>query len=77
MTIETVLNKFNVKLEDVPAIRIKDLQELIDLYHKGIYRRSIYLTDEEVFLKEAKGIIYGYLPEIEGIVYEEFVIPNN
>ena len=74
MTIEIVLSKLNVKIEDVPVTRIKDLQELIDLYHKGIYRRSIYLTDEEVFFREAKGIIYGYLPEIEGIVYKEIAL---
>lgn len=72
MTIELALSKLNVKLEDVPATRIKDLQELIDLYNKGFeFRKSIYLTDEELFFREAKGVIYGYLPEIEGIIYKE------
>ena len=34
-------------------------------------RRSIYFSYEEVLIKEAKGIIYGYLPEIDGIIYED------
>ena len=69
MTIELALSKLNVKLE---ATRIKDLQELIDLYNKGFeFRKSIYLTDEELFFRKAKGVIYGYLPEIEGIIYKE------
>lgn len=75
MTIEIALSKLNVKLEDTHPTKIKDLRELIDLYNKGFkFRRSIYLTDEELFFRKAKGIIYGYLPEIEGIVYEEIRI---
>ena len=35
------------------------------------WRRSIYFSYEEVLIKEAKGIIYGYLPEIDGIIYED------
>ena len=26
---------------------------------------------EEVLIKEAEGIIHGYLPEIDGIIYED------
>lgn len=30
-----------------------------------------YFSYEEVLIKEAEGIIHGYLPEIDGIIYED------
>lgn len=47
------------------------LTSLVERYNHGYMRRSIYFSYEEVLIKEAEGIIHGYLPEIDGIIYED------
>ena len=67
ITTETLL----IKLDVNPKAKIMLLNDLVERYNHGYMRRSIYFSYEEVLIKEAKGIIYGYLPEIEGIIYED------
>lgn len=74
MTIVIIISKLNVRLEDVSKPKIVMLQELIDIYNAGKLQKSNCLTNDEVFIRRAKGIIYGYLPEIEGIIYEEIAL---
>lgn len=71
ITTETLLIKLNVNPKELSKAKIMLLNDLVERYNHGYMRRSIYFGYEEVLIKEAKGIIYGYLPEIEGIIYED------
>lgn len=73
ITTETLLIKLNVNPKEISKAKIMLLNDLVERYNHGYMRRSIYFSYEEVLIKEAKGIIYGYLPEIEGIIYEDQV----
>ena len=48
-----------------------DPREPHDVPDDYIPPSSIYFSYEEVLIKEAEGIIHGYLPEIDGIIYED------
>ena len=63
--------KLDVNPKKVSKIKIKFLDNLVERYNSGYIQKSIYLSEEEVLIREAEGIIYGYLPEIEGIIYED------
>ena len=71
ITTETLLIKLNVNPKEISKAKIMLLNDLVERYNHGYMRRSIYFSYEEVLIKESKGIIYGYLPEIEGIIYED------
>ena len=68
MTVETLIIKLGVNPKEVSKAEII---LLTSLYNHGYMRRSIYFSYEEVLIKEAEGIIHGYLPEIDGIIYED------
>ena len=71
ITTETLLIKLDVNPKELSNAKIMLLNDLVERYNHGYMRRSIYFSYEEVLIKEAKGIIYGYLPEIDGIIYED------
>ena len=71
ITTETLLIKLKVNPKEISKAKILLLNDLVERYNHGCMRRSIYFSYEEVLIKEAKGIIYGYLPEIDGIIYED------
>ena len=73
ITTETLLIKLDVNPKELSKAKIMLLNDLVERYNHGYMRRSIYFSYEEVLIKEAKGIIYGYLPEIDGIIYEDQV----
>lgn len=71
MTIETLIIKLSVNPKEISKIKMALLKDLVRSYNLGYMRKSIYLSKEEILLREAEGVIYGYLPEIEGIIYED------
>lgn len=71
ITTETLLIKLNVDPKEISKAKIMLLNDLVERYNHGYMRRSIYFSYEEVLIKEAEGIIHGYLPEIDGIIYED------
>lgn len=71
MTVETLIIKLGVNPKEVSKAEIILLTSLVERYNHGYMRRSIYFSYEEVLIKEAEGIIHGYLPEIDGIIYED------
>lgn len=71
ITTETLLIKLDVNPKELSKAKIMLLNDLVERYNHGYMRRSIYFSYEEVLIKEAKGITYGYLPEIDGIIYED------
>ena len=71
ITTETLLIKLDVNPKELSKAKIMLLNDLVERYNHGYMRRSIYFSYEEVLIKEAKGFIYGYLPEIDGIIYED------
>lgn len=71
MTVETLIIKLGVNPKEISKAEIILLTSLVERYNHGYMRRSIYFSYEEVLIKEAEGIIHGYLPEIDGIIYED------
>mgnify|MGYP000795882676 CR=1 FL=1 len=71
MTVECLTAKLNVNQKELSKAKIMLLNDLVRRYKHGYMRRSIYFTYEEVLIKEAEGILHGYLPEIDGIIYED------
>lgn len=71
MTVETLIVKLGVNPKEISKAEIILLTSLVERYNHGYMRRSIYFSYEEVLIKEAEGIIHGYLPEIDGIIYED------
>lgn len=71
MGTETLLIKLDVNSKELSKAKIMLLNDLVERYNSGYIQKSIYLSEEEVLIREAEGIIYGYLPEIEGIIYED------
>ena len=71
MTVETLIIKLGVNPKEISKAEIILLNSLVERYNHGYMRRSIYFSYEEVLIKEAEGIIHGYLPEIDGIIYED------
>lgn len=71
MTVETLIIKLGVNPKEISKAKILLLNDLVRSYNLGYIRKSIYLCDEEVLIREAEGVIYEYLPEIEGIIYED------
>ena len=71
MTVETLIIKLGVNPKEVSKAEIILLTSLVERYNHGYMRRSIYFSYEEVLIKVAEGIIHGYLPEIDGIIYED------
>ena len=69
MTVETLIVKLGVNPKEISKAEIILLTSLVERYNHGYMRRSIYFSYEEVLIKE--GIIHGYLPEIDGIIYED------
>ena len=61
ITTETLLIKLNVNPKEISKAKIMLLNDLVERYNHGYMRRSIYFSYEEVLIKEAKGIIYGYI----------------
>mgnify|MGYP001524894748 CR=1 FL=1 len=66
MTVETLIIKLGVNPKEISKAEIILLTSLVERYNHGYMRRSIYFSYEEVLIKEAEGIIHGYLPEIDG-----------
>lgn len=71
MTVECLTAKLNVNQKELSKAKIMLLNDLVRMYNHGYMRRSIYFTYEEVLVKEAEGILHGYVPEIDGIIYED------
>lgn len=71
MTVECLTAKLNVNQKELSKAKTMLLNDLVRRYNHGYMRRSIYFTYEEVLIKEAEGILHGYLPEIDGIIYED------
>ena len=66
MTVETLIIKLGVNPKEISKAELILLTSLVERYNHGYMRRSIYFS-----IKEAEGIIHGYLPEIDGIIYED------
>lgn len=71
MTVESLIAKLNVNPKELSQAKVMLLNDLVKSFNHGYMRRSIYFSYEEVLVKEAEGILQGYVPEIDGIVYEE------
>lgn len=71
MTVESLIAKLNVNPKELSQAKVMILNDLVKSFNHGYMRRSIYFSYEEVLVKEAEGILQGYVPEIDGIVYEE------
>lgn len=71
MTVETLIIKLGVNPKEISKAELILLTSLVERYNHGYMRRSIYFSYEEVLIKEAEGITHGYLPEIDGIIYED------
>ena len=62
MTVETLIIKLGVNPKEISKAELILLTSLVERYNHSY---------EEVLIKEAEGIIHGYLPEIDGIIYED------
>lgn len=71
MTVEIILKDLNFSNIKLTSLKIKHITNLVEKYNKGTLQKSIYLTDKEVLFEEIKGIVLGYIPEINGIYYED------
>lgn len=71
MTVETLIIKLGANPKELSKAKIMLLNDLVRSYNLDYIRKSIYLSKEEILLREAEGVIYEYLPEIEGIIYED------
>ena len=71
MTVETLIIKLGVNPKEISKAEIILLTSLVERYNHGYMRRSIYFSYEEVLIKEAEGIIHGYLPELSLIHISE------
>ena len=67
ITTETLLIKLDVNPKELSKAKIMLLNDLVERYNHGYMRRSIYFSYEEVLIKEAKGIIYGYLQKLTAL----------
>lgn len=71
MTLEILITKLDINPKEMSRANALLLEDLVRRYNLGYVRKSIYLSKEEVLIREAEGIVHGYLPEIEGIVYDD------